>query len=98
MDCASQDPRKKDSITAPSDRLNTAVRHPPVLAQAGESSPAWSPTRCCSSLSSPSSPGAVDSVEPRCISHTVAVIIRKNWRYSDCQFSETSTAKLDEVM
>ena len=45
----------------------------------------------------PTSSGFFDSVEPRCTSQTVTRIMRKNCRYSDCQFSATSTAKLEDV-
>jgi hypothetical protein len=38
-----------------------------------------------------------DSGEPFCSSHTVSRMKRKNCRYSDCQFSATSTPKLAEV-
>jgi hypothetical protein len=38
-----------------------------------------------------------DSGEPFCTSQTVSMMNRKNWRYSDCQFSATSAAKLDEL-
>jgi hypothetical protein len=39
----------------------------------------------------------LDSGEPFCTSHTVRKMYRKNCRYSDCQFSATSTPKLAEV-
>jgi hypothetical protein len=39
----------------------------------------------------------LDSGEPFCTNHTVNKIKRVNWRYSDCQFSVTACAKLDEV-
>ena len=38
-----------------------------------------------------------DSGEPRWSSHTVNRIMSVNWRYSDCQFSITSTPKSDET-
>jgi hypothetical protein len=39
----------------------------------------------------------LDSVEPRCTSHTVPRMKSVNCRYSDCQFSMTSTAYADDV-
>jgi hypothetical protein len=44
-----------------------------------------------------SSPGGLDSVEPRWTSQIVATMKRVNCRYSDCQFSMTSTMNADEV-
>jgi hypothetical protein len=35
--------------------------------------------------------------DPRWTSHTVPNAYRKNCRYSDCQFSATSTAKLEDM-
>src|SRR3954453_18826790 len=84
-------------MTVESDQEKTAAPHPPSRARVGESSSACRPTFCCSSDSVPTSPGSFDSVEPRCTSQTVTRIMRKNCRYSDCQFSATSTAKLEDV-
>ena len=50
---------------------------------------------CPSSM--PSLPSSFDSGEPRCTSQIVAAMYRKNCRYSDCQFSATSTANADDV-
>jgi hypothetical protein len=84
-------------MTRPSERENSAVRQPPVRAHVGDSSSACGPTCCSSSDSVPSLPGSLESEEPRCTSQTVAKTYRENCRYSDCQFSMTSTPKDDEV-
>jgi hypothetical protein len=42
-------------------------------------------------------PTGLDSGEPRCTSQTVATMNSRNCRYSDCQFSATSTAKSEEM-
>jgi len=39
----------------------------------------------------------LDSGDPRWTNHAVSVMYSRNWRYSDCQFSATSTAKSEEV-
>src|SRR5687767_14155443 len=97
MDDATQVSRNSVPISVPSDRENSVVRQPPTLAQAGELGSAYLPTFCSLSLSLPSSPTGLDSVEPSWISHTVRMMNKKNCRYSDCQFSMTSTPNVDEV-
>src|SRR4051794_24037185 len=94
-DIAPQVARKIPPITRPSDREKTAARQPPAQTQDGEPGGACSPTRCCSSVSGPMACASLDSVDPRWTSHTVAKTYRKNCRYSDCQFSITSTANDD---
>ena len=42
-------------------------------------------------------PMLLDSGEPRCTSHTVSMMNSRNCRYSDCQFSATSTAKVEDI-
>ena len=73
------------------------MRRPPTFAHSGESGSACSPIFCCSSDSCPASSGFFDSVDPRWISQIVARMKSVNWRYSDCQFSITSTQKTDEA-
>src|SRR6478752_7569096 len=97
MDCASQLKAKITPITMPNDREYRASRNPRVRAQPGESSPACSPTFCSLSDSVPCLPSGLDSGEPFCTNQTVAKMYRKNCRYSDCQFSATSTPKLEDV-
>jgi hypothetical protein len=84
-------------MTSPRDRSCTAVRRPPARAQRGDSGVANAPTFCSASVPRPLSPGLFDSGDPRCTSHTVPTTYSRNCRYSDCQFSATSVAKLDEV-
>ena len=45
----------------------------------------------------PGLPGFLDSEDPRWTNHTVSRMYSVNCRYSDCQFSATSTAYCDEV-
>ena len=68
-----------------------------MRAHRGESSCAWAPTSCSSSDSPPSLPTSLDSGEPFCTNHTVKRMKSVNCRYSDCQFSVTAWAKLDDV-
>src|SRR3954452_5436757 len=75
----------------------TAVRQPPTFASLGEFGLACAPIICFSSVSTPSSPGCLDSVDPRCTNQTVASTYSVNWRYSDCQFSITSAMNDDDV-
>jgi hypothetical protein len=88
---------KSPAMTRPSERENTAWRTPPTPAQRGESWPATSPIRWSSSEPGPALCISFDSGEPRCSSQTVAKMYRKNCRYSDYQFSVTSTAKSEDV-
>src|SRR4051812_7661025 len=80
-------------ITSSSEFEYRKVRTPPAFAQLGDSAVACSPTFCSSSDSRPTLAGSLDSGDPRWISHTVPRMNSVNWRYSDCQFSSTSTAK-----
>src|SRR5215207_1088389 len=96
-DCASQEPRKSSPIVSPREWEKTVRRQPVALAQGGESLSACRPTFWSSSDSRPTSSTGLDSVDPRCTNHTVASTNTKNCRYSDCQFSATSTANDDEV-
>src|SRR3954468_17423126 len=97
MDWTSQDARKIAPITSDSDHENAVVRTPPLAAQDGESSSAYWPTRWSLSLSSPASSSPLDSGDPFCRKNTVATMYSRNWRYSLCQFSMTSTAKSADV-
>src|SRR3954447_7063613 len=72
-------------------------RRPAIFAQRGESGLACSPIIWSSSDSRPSLPSCLDSVEPFCTSQTVNSTKSVNCRYSDCQFSMTSTQNEDEV-
>src|SRR3954451_23882985 len=93
---AAHDASQMSVMTVTSEREKSPVRHPP-RAHRGESASACSPTCCSSSDSTPSSPGSLDSVDPRWTSQTVARMYSVNCRYSDCQFSMTSTQKAEEV-
>jgi hypothetical protein len=76
---------------------NSHRRQPPASAHFGESSSAYRPTFWSRSDSAPTLSSSLDSGDPFCTSQTVRKMNRKNWRYSDCQFSSTSTPKLAEV-
>src|SRR3954468_11824452 len=97
MDWASQHSRKMVPMSRPSDREKTAVRHPPAFAHAGEPSVTCLPVCWSRSDSRPSWWIGFDSGEPRWNSQTVPNTERKNCKYSDCQFSATSTANDDDV-
>src|SRR5829696_2217644 len=97
MDWASQEATKIRPITRPSELEKTACRMPPTRAHLGDLSVAYWPTCWSSSDSRPTWSSDLDSGEPFCSSQTVRKMNRKNCRYSDCQFSATSVAKLDEV-
>jgi hypothetical protein len=96
-DCTVHDARKMPPITRDNDHENSPVRNPPTLAHRGESAVANRPTFWSRSLSRPALLGFLDSGDPRCTSHTVPRMYNVNCRYSLCQFSATSTAKLAEV-
>ena len=87
-DWASHDQSQIVAMTRTSELEYTQSRQPPALAQRGESGLACLPSICCSSLSPPSSPGCLDSVEPFWMNQTVSRMKSVNWRYSDCQFSD----------
>src|SRR3954447_25575017 len=95
--CAPQVPSQIEAMTSTSELEYTRVRHPPAAAHFGESGLACSPTFCSASDSPPSLPRSLDSGEPFWTSHTVTSAKSVNCRYSDCQFSITSTAKDDDV-
>src|SRR3954452_4364607 len=97
IDWVSQDSRKITPMTRPRELENSVVRSPPTRAHFGELASAYRPIFCCSSDSIPMSSREVDSGEPFCTSQTVRKMKRKNCRYSDCQFSATSTPKLADV-
>src|SRR5919112_4568186 len=84
-------------IIRPSELEYTVSFQPRVRAHAGESSSAYPPTFCLRSDSRPASSSGLDSGDPCWTSPTVRKMYRKNCRYSDCQFSATSTPKLAEV-
>jgi hypothetical protein len=88
---------KSRNITTPRDREYSACPRPPTEAGRGESGRAYLPMRCSLSDSTPALCSSFDSGEPRWTSQTVAKRNRKNCRYSDCQFSATSTANRDVV-
>jgi len=67
-----------------------------LLAVVSEFCWAYAPTFCRWSDSRPPWSSSFDSGEPRWSSHTVNRIMSVNWRYSDCQFSITSTPKSEE--
>src|SRR4051812_11439047 len=95
--CATHEPTQIAVITISSEFEYTRVCHPPAFAHFGESGSAYSPIFWSSSDSPPALPSSLDSVEPRSTSHTVPRMNSVNWRYSDCQFSMTSTTNDDDV-
>jgi len=94
--CPSHEASQIAPITRSSEFEYTRVRQPPMRAQAGASASAWRPNFWSASDSVPASSGFLDSGEPRWMSQTVAKMNSENCRYSDCQFSSTSTPKSDE--
>ena len=77
-------------------RVQRGCASPRRAPRPGESGRACSPMSCSSSDSSPTSSGGLDSGEPRWMSHTVPRMNSENCRYSDCQFSRTSTPNSDD--
>jgi hypothetical protein len=74
----------------------TVVLHPPAFAHAGDPGSTCSPSFCSSSDSAPALSSFFDSGEPFWTSQTVIRMNSVNWRYSDCQFSVTSTQNADD--
>src|SRR5687768_15562578 len=84
-------------MTRPSEVEKSAVLNPPAFAHLGDSFLENWPMSSSSSDCTPRFSISLDSGEPFCTSQTVSTMKSRNCRYSDCQFSETSTAKLEEV-
>src|SRR5215210_1216500 len=96
-DSASQEAKKIAVIASSSEFSYTRRRQSFSFAHRGALPGACLPTFASSSVSSPASFNAFDSVEPFWTSQTVTRMKRVNWRNSDCQFSITLPPKSEET-
>ena len=95
IDWASKRAEEEEEHDVASDRPYTAVRQPPARAQRGELGAGVLADLLVLVGLRADLFTLLRLVDPRWTSQVVATMYSANWRYSDCQFSATSTAKAD---
>src|SRR5215208_4202105 len=96
-DCPNNEAIQIAPMTSSSELESSHSRTPFAFAHFGEFCWAWGPSICSSSDPEPAWSTCLDSVDPFCTSHTLAITNTTNCRYSDCQFSITACPNEEDV-